>query len=287
MDLTTITGFEAGSDAAASGGAVVTGGASANTKGAWTELIAAAAADAAWLYVVFGSGGSAHKALLDVGLGAAGSEQVLVPDLHYDCIAGGMHNETYALPVAIPAGSRVAVRVQSTVGSGAVRATALLGQGPDEGLATVGEVYAYGVSTADSGLTAVDPGAAANADGAWVQLTAATTAAIRWLVLAVGHDADTLASGTRWLVDVGTGAGGAEAVLVPDVAVSAGQNSDIVGPRAIGFPVDIPAGTRIAARARCTTTRSPDRLLDVAVYGVDAPEPTGGAGGAHAFASWG
>jgi len=38
----------------------------------------------------------------------------------------------------------------------------------------------------------------------------------------------------------------------------------VLGP----FPVAIPSGSRIAARAQCNISDATDRLFDVAVYGV-------------------
>jgi hypothetical protein len=55
--------------------------------------------------------------------------------------------------------------------------------------------------------------------------------------------------------------------------------------RAIGFPVNIPSGTRLAVRARSSSNSFSDRHLDMALYGVDTPAG-GGGGGAHAHASW-
>jgi hypothetical protein len=101
-----------------SGGTEIDPGGTANVKGAWTQITASTAADLAALVMAVGHRGNGalrHEQLLfDVGVGAAGSEQVLVPDW----VVSVSLSETLTppwtpvLPVSVPAGSRLAVRSQ-------------------------------------------------------------------------------------------------------------------------------------------------------------------------------
>jgi hypothetical protein len=60
-------------------------------------------------------------------------------------------------------------------------------------------------------------------------------------------------------------------VVLPNIgftmqfATNACWSPNTVGP----LPVDIPAGTRIAARMQASITDATDRLMDVIVYGID------------------
>lgn len=287
MDQQIIAGYEAigvVTSAPDVGGAALTAVGSANTKGSWTELAASTAAEACWIMVLIGGASAGGlRFLVDIGIGAAGSEVVVVPDLHYDSVSSGQPYDSYRIPVAIPAGSRVAVRFQCNVSSGTLRCLAYLGQGDSIG---VGTIHAYGPNTADSGLVAVDPGVTAGSDGSWAELTSGTTGDTRWLVIYPAHDGTGGSGFIRWLLDIGIGAAGSETVLISDLALY-GNSTSQVGPRSLGFLVDIPAATRITARCRCNSTGGAARLLDVAVWGVDTPD-SGGAGGAsqHAHASW-
>lgn len=287
LDLSLVTGHETiGSDAAASGGVVVTASASSNTKGAWVQLSAASAAEASWIDVIFGSTSTVGRFLIDIGIGASGAETVLLSNLHFDNGVAQINSAGhYRFPVAIPAGSRVAARMQCTSASATMRVLAILGHGDPGGLTAPGSVQTYGANTADSGLTAVNAGSGtANLDTAWVQLTASTTAAARWLVVGLGHDTTT-AAGNRVLLDIGIGAAGAEVEILSDLFVIIGGGEETTNPRTLAFPVDIPAGTRIAVRLRAAGV---PESIDVAVYLADAAAPAGGGGGAsaHAFASW-
>jgi len=104
-------------------GVAVDPGGTANTKGSWAELQASTAVDVAAVFGVVGFNNDAARAataslLYDIGLGSAGNEFVLVPNLpvwwstSYDG-----PNDVFFQPVAcsIPLGSRVAARAQCTL----------------------------------------------------------------------------------------------------------------------------------------------------------------------------
>lgn len=103
---------------ASSTGTVVDPGGTANTKGAWVELAGASEFDAVWLMLAATAAGTASTTgvnfLVDVAIGPAGAEQVVVPDLPV-YIATVVESSAFRvlLPVSIPAGSRVSVRMQA------------------------------------------------------------------------------------------------------------------------------------------------------------------------------
>lgn len=112
-----------GADTSDSGGVSVDPGGSANTKGAWSQL-AASTRPAGLLVVAFGNQAniarSAGNFMVDIGVGAAGAEVVVIPNLALKASASGA-GVTIALeplvfpplPVAVPAGARLAARAQS------------------------------------------------------------------------------------------------------------------------------------------------------------------------------
>jgi hypothetical protein len=95
--------------------------------------------------------------------------------------------------------------------------------------------------------TSVTAASSANSKGSWAQLIASTTRKVVGIVVLMHQ------SGTgKFMVDIGTGASGSESVLIPDVYVNFGGSYG-AGSAAVFFPVQIPAGTRIAARCQCST----------------------------------
>lgn len=106
---------------------LVSTGYTAHTKGPWGQITAATAAAYRAFHVVYGLidfvSGQTSTALFDIGIGAASSEIVIVPDLHATAhdLSGASHN-TYqqaVIPGAVPAGTRLANRVQVSAGNAA------------------------------------------------------------------------------------------------------------------------------------------------------------------------
>lgn len=107
-----------GAVTASSRGTTIDPGAVANTKGAWVELIAATAMPYRWATVcITHVGGLAAVArwAVDIGVGGAGSEVVLLPDVFLSAGATADSNPASGLsiPLIVPVGTRLAARAQS------------------------------------------------------------------------------------------------------------------------------------------------------------------------------
>lgn len=116
------------------------------------------------------------------------------------------------------------------------------------------------IPTAPSSGTVVADGTA-GAYGSWVEMIAATTNAL--FITAVSVAASDL-TGVYLVLDIGTGAAASE-VSVGEVVFGLESTGTGLGHRAelSGFPIPVPAGTRIACR--CATdsgTESPQVWLE-------------------------
>lgn len=100
-----------------------------------------------------------------------------------------------------------------------------------------------------NGIT-VTADSTAHTKGAWTQIIASTSADASFLFLNV-YSVATSATNTATLLDVGFGASGSETVVAANIAVggAATGGSNITG-AAVGFPIKIPSGTRIAFRTQ-------------------------------------
>ena len=258
-----------GEDTAISGGTQVVASATVHTKGAWAQLVASSlfAADGiAILVPVFGT--LVGRALMDIGVGAASSEQVVIPNIYFEGVTTqrGSH---YSFPIRIPAGSRVSARAQSSAVSSALFTVAHLFQGGWRSPRGLSRVIDYGTNTGDTGGVQVDPGATINTKGAWSEIISSTTARIKHLTISVGGQGNAVRTGTHHLTDIGIGAAGSEQVLIPDIYFWQEDVSDSFNMGSRSFPCDIPEGTRIAARGQCGINDATDRLFDLMVYGAD------------------
>lgn len=275
MDFSTVLDSQinthAGVDATISAGTLITASATANAKGAWAPLIASTARPANWLLISVGAAASATAdSLIDIGIGAASAEQVLISNLLFTIV--GSNRElvhTFLLPIAIPSSARIAARVQSSVVSHLVRVGArLFANGLSHG-APLGRVETVGADTATSGGTLIDPGATANTKGAWAVLTSASAKSWKALYVAFGNRLKTTRGTQRWSVDIGISTG-PEQVIVPDLFLgSSSANTALLAPPVGLIPVSVPAGARVSARAASTDATAGTREIDVVVYGVN------------------
>lgn len=258
-----------GANLATSGGTVVTSNASANTKGTWTELLAATAYEANSFYIFLRGSTGSYDVMYDIGIGAAASEQVVVPNLTFTAIALRVAAGVY-IPLRVPKGSRISIRGQISSGSSQtcalftiyLIATSLLN---GEGFS---RAVNMGANTADSGGTSVDPGGTINTKGSYSQLSAATVIEIGWLVICITGQANTATTTNVGLVDIAIGGAGSEQVIIANLAYCVDAAIDSPEPQYYGFPVSIPKGSRVAARAQCSTNDATDRLIDINLIGL-------------------
>jgi len=257
-------------DAAASRGTTVTAPGANNTKGAYTELVASSAHDADALLVVLQIGLNAVGYLVDIAIGGAGSEKVVVPNIPHGSANSTRDTDSLAVivPLAIPAGTRISARYQASTASGSiVRATATLLKGNFKSPSALGVVSALGALTASSRGTNIDPGGTINTKGSYAELIASTAYDIKALVVIPRKVANGLSVATWWLLDIAIGGAGSEKIVIADYALTA-SDRDILSPESTVIPVDIPAGSRVAARAACSINTASVRTIDLVLLGV-------------------
>ncbi len=261
--LAAVTKAEAYGASTTWGVGVNTGG--PHTKGAWTEIVAATGIRVDLLMMTVTKGGDGDQDMLfDIGIGGAGSEVVIVPNLLICFNANQFMADIYYIPITLPAGSRIAMRGQSLTAN---KTPEFILHGFNYGFANrpaFHQAVSFGADTSDSGGTQVDPGGTANTKGAWAELTASLTIDAKSLLVMIGNRGNTIRNDENYLLDIGVGGAGSEVVVVPDLHFIGPGTGDQLHPRAHLVPCNIPAGSRVAARGRCTSTDATDRLFDVA-----------------------
>lgn len=114
-------------------GVAIDPGGSAHTKGSWVQMSASCPADVSAIFGVAGFNGdnsraAAARMMLDIGIGSAGNEFVLVPNLYFGWgSTWDGANDVILQPIAasIPLGSRVAARAQCSITTASDRTTDL------------------------------------------------------------------------------------------------------------------------------------------------------------------
>lgn len=252
-------------DTSNSRGTALTTPGAANSKGAWLQLIASSQAASRILISAESSG--LADCLVDIGVGGSGSEQVIIPDLLFSGRSELFNG--FGFDISIPAGTRISARYQVHNVSFTLYTVVMLLNGHFLSGSPHNKVIAYGPDTSDSGGLAVDPGGTANTKGSYSELTSSSTRRIRKLHIALGNRANNVRSFANFLLDIAIGAASSEQVIIADIPLLGTQNELIASNIGTSFSVDIPAGTRIAARCQCSITDATDRVLDLAIYGEE------------------
>lgn len=246
--------------------------AGANTKSAYVQVTAATGfAYSAVSLILNSSGGGGQCYLVDIAIGAGGSEQVIIPNILFDSMRqAGNAGMCFTLPVSIPAGTRVAARLQETSGSG-TRTVELcvIGRagGSNANISTSGSATNYGANTSTSNGILVDQGGVANTYGAWTQITAGTTSNHSQIIANLGQNQTTNTLGGYYDFQIGIGAGGLE-VVIAEFQTLASANISRMLVATYDINAAIPAGTRLAMRAKCDMVSANDRTATAVIIGV-------------------
>lgn len=221
-----------------------TASATIHTKGAWLQVVASTTDSVDFLRIAVQNNASntATAALLDIGVGAAGSEVAVVSNIAVGStsLRGYSQDEESILLLPIPtiaSGSRIAVRVQSVIANRAVL-VALCGYKTNKPVTTLD---VYGTSTATSRGT--------NLGTAYTQIVASTTTDYQYLSCIVSGSATTI-TGLKTTVTVGYGPSGSEVTLgvIPVSTNSIEIVSSSYGTALATLMNGVPSGTRLAAK---------------------------------------
>lgn len=235
-------------------GTAVTTGASASTKGTPVELIAATAFDAYWIEVYtadYARDVTASQGALDILAGAA-TEDILIPDLlmgysiRYDTGVSAFC-KSWAFPLYIPAGTRIAAQAAGARVSSALRVAVVLRGGSGIPPFRVGrKVTTYGMGTVPDG-TAITPGQS-GANGTYTQIVASTTEDHFAFMPSFQPTGDTSLLSRIYCVALGIGAATEDEIGQWFYRTSVLEEMSGAMPNFPAF-ADVPAGTRLALRA--------------------------------------
>lgn len=222
---------------------------SANTKTAWVEVSSSLPFDCDGLMLQTRNVGANFQTVwFDVGVGGAGSEVVVVSNWPDQRWSSNKYSSHVPIPVKLKAGQRVAIRCQSTgtPGGNVSGALAVFSGGFDK----IGPFAALdvdiGKDMANSRGTSVTPGT--SAEGSWTELTSSLSRAIKGFYVHQTNGANSDALGR---FEIGIGAAASEVALTPYFAYwQSGGNPPLTWENSGPWFFPLPAGTRIAARAR-------------------------------------
>jgi hypothetical protein len=239
------------------------------SKGGWAQVIASLDHDTYGLLININSNNASaasRNTVVDIGIGAAASEVVLIPDLI--CGNAGVYNgqgggSWHYFPILLPAGTRVAARAQGTVVT-AFRVYIQAMQRPSNPsmVKVASFVEAIGM-TVPTG-TAQTPGTTNKS--AWVLLGTTARDLWWWQMSAQVTSADTAHLNSAIHMDIAVGNGTDYQILMQDVPFSTGSNeAGILFLSTVGCDNPVAAGSSIYVRSQSSNT---GEALFIAAYGA-------------------
>lgn len=259
---------EANWTTAQASGTLVVASSTTHTKGSYAEIFASTAFDAYAIEIVFSDVAAstvARAALVDIAIGAAAAEEVIIPNLNAGCAGGWLTGagHHYRFPVLIPAGSRLSGRGQCSTASQQIRTSITLFGEPTGPCWTGSQVVDYGTDLATSRGVSVAQGL--QAEGSWTQIVASTTQDHYNFNVGIGGAGDTTMEGESAALDVGIGAA-AEEVIAENLFWTTTTSEALRYTAPFAFDRSVPSGTRLAARIYGGNAFA--QSFDVILYGT-------------------
>jgi len=255
--------------------------ATANTTGAWVELISATSYDTSWLLISVQDPGTAtalNSVCINVSTGSTGNEPASILINNLICLRDSLSSvagqgATYLIPTQVKAGTRLSANAQSSGAAAAALFVSILPIAGAFGCISGGSaIDTYGFSPSTTRGVVVDPGASGSTKGAYIEVVSSTSYDLAGFILGFDAGGTSGSSALAWTLDVAVGSLGNEIVIFPDLQIYGRGTSGTykaIYPAATSFiPVQIPAGSRIAIRAQCNSGTAAPRVFGVTLYGV-------------------
>ena len=240
-------------------GITISGGGLANVQGAWTTVIASTPAEASWLDVTVMSGGQPARCAIDIGVGSAGNEVALIRDLLFMPANNYFLSTKGPFPLAIPAGQRLVARYRSDY-NGVDNCALQVGLYPASfSTSSFAGVDSIGFIASTTSGTSVPAGN--QTMGSYTQIIASTLRDYSGIF--VIHDSLNRTASDQGGFDISIGASGSEQVIIPHLGWTTNSNDISSG---WIYPINIPAGTRIAARSYFM--HAGDTSPTIIIYGI-------------------
>jgi len=244
----------------------ITTGATPHVLTAYTEIVASLSQNVQTLMIQIGvnsQNGVNTSCLMNIAVGGAGSETVVVANLDVGMKAQGFTNQI-TIPIRLDKGTRVAFNIQSTPASKAYLFKFVFGKNDKKMRNLQSYVDTYGADTANSRGTQVSTPDSTNTKGSYSEITASTNRAYQGFFITVGGYDNTAISAGGQGIDIAIGTAGNEVVIAENIITVTNTSEAVDLPVPPLYRKPIPAGTRISARF----SRTGNSQLDLIFHGI-------------------
>ena len=255
------------------GSVTITASGTANAKGSYAQLVASTPFEAKGILINLEAGNIDDK-LIDIAVGGAGSEMVIIADIFQGArVAQYQGNTCVYFPIRIPAGVRLSARCQCSNASRTTLVGVTLFKGDERQsgiLPLASKIITLGAVAGSSRGTTITPSSSANTWLAWTQLVATAGAEIYGLMVAIGGAGQSSKTAAMYRYAIGVGASSGESTIHEWIGGVVGSSYRCTGYE-LGFvPCRISAAQRIALRVMCDTAigTASNRTFDITLYGL-------------------
>ena len=247
--------------------------ATVHTKGAWSTVATLERSGQVAFGVAWGQSYTSHRMMLiDLAIGASGSEQIILSNLAVAFSAVGAnacraHAQEIVLPITLPPGSVISARCQSSYASNAGVYPTLPSSYNLPTAWTGSEITTYGADTANTAGTTLTANAASFVWGAYTQLTPSCNRMECFFVAVFPRTAQNGFTDQDGWWELAVGASGSEQTIASG-NTEAGLATQLTKPQWFGpYYQQVAEGQRLSGRLlrQWATTQ---RALDMIVYGV-------------------
>lgn len=244
----------------------LTASGTANNRGSWTALNTSTPFACNGVLLGAAPGNSNTPMAVELGVGGAGSEKVIMPD--FVLSANSRTAFWVYVPCQIPASSRLSARLTSgTISATCVVYADLLTSGP---LAVpIGGLIRqlHPVVTGGTYGTSVTP-QQTTYSATWTQLSSSCPIDARAICVQTNSGTNTAPGGAGIQYELGVGAASSEVVVLNRVSFQQAANADVAGPGfSFWLPCQIAAGQRVALRAETNAATPPAIIVATWVMG--------------------
>jgi hypothetical protein len=208
---------------------------------------------------------------IDIGIASeTGSVHILVPDVMLQSGVSLSLDQCTFLPVRVASGSVLVARAQEAQSeTNVLRGGLTFYQRGAYPLPSLARCFVDGINLATTRGTNIDPGGNANQYPAgFTTVSSSWPECAKWMLALMGSGTNTGLADAQWVVQIAIGDAGSE-VVIAMLRNWSSAAADYMPNGAASFPVDIPKGARVSARARTNITNATDRVFDLALYGLN------------------
>jgi hypothetical protein len=220
-----------------------------HTKGSWAELVSSTVRQYQGLIITIARtySSEAENVMIDLAIGGAGSEVAIIENITFSI--GENACTSFYIPLEIPVGSRISGRGQTSDTTNRAIDVGIIGVASN----FYSQSYQYAETIGANESTTEGIGLVVNGTahtkGSYSEVASAIAKDFKYLLIDLHWSREFTTADRVFLIDIAIGSAGSEQIIISNLWAKSTAGESVY-PAVVGFPVQIPAGSRISVRAQ-------------------------------------